>query len=296
MKHKLLFKDYLKTFMLLAFFAFGQLGFGQVTLPHYEGLNYTAPGNLQTQTGWTLLNSGDNLVITSGNLNYSGLPLPTGNKLVFDAAGIDTAKLFTQQTSGTVYYSFLLNVTSLGSLSTGGGYFTSLNEGTTTNFGATVWTRSDGSGYDIGINPRTTAGNTVWTSGTTSLNTTILVVISYQIVSGSANDIVKLWINPDLGGSEPAATLSATNTGTDLLNLNRILIRQDSSSATPFIEMDELRIGTSWADVTPFDGKIWNGSTNNNFFEALNWTPNIIPTSSDNVLINTVTPNAPILD
>jgi hypothetical protein len=261
MKHKLLFKNYLKTFFLLAFFAVGNFTFGQATLPHYDGLNYTAPGNLQTQTGWTVLNSGDNLAITSGNLNYTGLSTSIGNKVTFDGAGIDTAKLFTQQTSGTVYYSFLMNVTSLGSLNTTtGGYFTSLNEGTGTNFGATVWTRSDGSGYNIGINPRTTAGNTVWSSGTTSINQTILVVISYQIISGLANDIVKLWINPNLGGTEPLATLTTVNSGTDLVNLNRILIRQDSATATPFIEMDELRIGTTWADVTPFDGVIWNGT------------------------------------
>lgn len=225
--------------------------FGQAALPHLDPINYTVGISLQSQSGWTTLNSGDDLLITSGSLSYSGLAASTGNKVTFDGAGIDAAKLFTQQTSGTVYYSFLLNVSSLGSLATTGGYLTGLNEGTTTNFGATVWTRKNGSGYDIGINPRTTAGNTVWTSSAQTVGTTVLVVISYQIVSGAANDVVKLWINPTPGGTEPAATLSATNTGTDLLNLNRILIRQDAAATTPFVEMDELRIGTTWASVTP---------------------------------------------
>lgn len=241
-----------KIYFLLAMLCTVGGVWGQVTLPHLEPVNYATGGvGLQAQAGWTLLNSGDDLVISAGSLSYPGLPASTGNKVIFDAAGIDAAKAFTQQTSGTVYYSFLLNVTALGSLGTTGGYFTSLNEGTGTNFGATVWLRSDGAGYDIGINPRTTAANTVWSTGTTAINTTVMVVISYQIVSGTTNDVVKMWINPALGGAEPATTLTATNTGTDLLNLNRILIRQDNTGGTPFVQMDEMRIGTAWADVTP---------------------------------------------
>jgi uncharacterized repeat protein (TIGR02543 family) len=243
MKLKLLFVT------IALFVGFGS--YGQATLPHFDPINFTVGQGLQTQTGWTSLNSGDDLLITSGNLSYIGLVASTGNKVTFDGAGIDAAKLFTQQTTGTVYYSFLMNLTALGSLNTTGGYFTVLNEGTSTNYGSTVWLRADGAGYDIGINPRTTVANTVWSAGTTAINATILVVVSYQIVSGPTNDAVKLWINPTLGGTEPTATLTATNGGTDLANINRILLRQDSATATPFIEMDELRVGTTWASVTP---------------------------------------------
>ncbi len=245
----------MKKIYILGLMVFGSLGvWGQVALPHLDPINYTIGQGLQTQTGWTILNTGDDLLISGGSLTYGGLPTPTGNKVTFDAAGIDAAKLFTQQTTGKVYYSFLLNVTALGSLNTTGGYFTGLNEGTSTIFGATVWSRSDGIGYDIGLNPRTTAANTVWTTGTTAINTTLLVVISYEIVAGTINDVVNLWINPALGVVEPPVTLTATNTLTDLLNLNRILVRQDAATTTPFIQMDELRIGTTWAQVTPLAG------------------------------------------
>lgn len=225
--------------------------YGQVSLPHLDPVNYTVGQGLQTQPGWTTINTGDDLLIASGSLAYSGLEASTGNKITFSGAGIDAAKSFIQQTSGTVYYSFILNVTSLGSLNLAGGYFTGFTESANTSFGATVWTRLDGAGYDIGINPRTTPANTVWSSGTTAINNIVFIVVSYQIVAGSGNDVVRLWLNPTPGSSEPAATLSATNTGTDLGNLNRILIRQDDASATPSIEMDELRIGTTWASVTP---------------------------------------------
>jgi hypothetical protein len=242
----------LQTLILSFFFLIGFRGVGQVTLPHLDAINYTSGQALQNQTGWTVLNTGDDIAITSGNLSYSGLAASSGNKFSFDGAGIDAAKQFTQQTSGTVYYSFLMNVSNLGLLNTTGTYFTGLNEGTSTNFGATVWTRKNStSGYDIGINPRTTAANTVWTTAQAT-SSTVMVVVSYQIISGTGNDVVKLWINPTPGGAEPTPTLSATNTsGTDLANLNRIFIRQDAATTTPFIDMDELRIGTTWASVTP---------------------------------------------
>jgi hypothetical protein len=249
------------------------ISYGQVTLPHHDPLNYTVGQGLQSQTNWTTLNSGDDLAIASGNLSYSGLPTSTGNKVVFSGTGIDAAKLFTQKTSGTVYYSFILNVTSLGSLNTSGGYFTAFNEGTSANYGGTVWLRQDGSGFDIGINPRTTAANTVWSTGTQNIDTNILVVISYEIVASTTNDVVRLWINPSLGGSQPSATLSATNSIVDLINLNRILIRQDGTTATPSIEMDELRIGTTWASVTPttstWDGSEWTNGAPNSSLDAI---------------------------
>jgi hypothetical protein len=52
-----------------------------------------------------------------------------------------------------------------------------------------------------------------------------LVVVSYDLVSGLANDIVQLWVNPtSLGGTEPAASATVTNptTGTDLTSVGRI--------------------------------------------------------------------------
>jgi hypothetical protein len=225
---------------------------GQATLPHLEPMNYTAAATLQTQTGWTAVNTtGDDIVVASGSLSYSGLPASTGNKVTYAGAGIDAAKLFTQQTSGTVYASFIINVAALGSMNATGGYTLALNEGTGTSYGATVWLRTDGTGFDIGVNPRTTATNTQWSTGTQTVGTPLFVVISYQIVSGTANDVVKMWINPALGGSEPTATLSATNGLTDLANVNRFFIRQDAPASTPSVELDEVRIATSWASVTP---------------------------------------------
>ena len=227
-----------------------------VALPHTDPFLQDAGTFLvstnQTAEGWSNLNTGDGITIGTNSLTYPNLPASTGNKIAFDAAGMDAAKMFTRQTNGTVYWSFLLNIPSLGSLNTTGGYIAGFTEGTSSTFGANVWVRQDGTGYDLGINPRTTAANTQWTTGTSSTNTTLFVVISYELVSGAGNDVVKIWINPALDGTLPTPTLTATNTGgTDLSDLSRIFLRQDGASATPFVEMDEFRISTSWADVAP---------------------------------------------
>ena len=236
----------------------GAAASAQVTLPNYEPFNFTAGTFLvstnQTASNWANLNTGDPINIASGNLSFNGLAASAGNKISFDGTGMDAVKTFTQQTTGTVYCSFILNVTSLGTLNTTGGYFFGLNEGTGTSYGATIWAKANGTGYDLGINPRTTVANTAWTTsaGAKPINTPILVVVSYSIVSGTGNDVVKMWINPNPGSTEPTANYIVTNTGgTDLANLNRVLVRQDSATTTPFIEIDEMRIGATWADVTP---------------------------------------------
>ncbi len=242
----------------------------------YEPFDYPEGEALQAQLNWNAVNSGDDILISSGNLTYNGLQASAGNKVSFAGAGMDAFRTFVNQTSNIVYYSFIMNVTDLNQLNATGGYFTGLAS-SSSSFGATVWTGLDGEGYLIGVNPRTTAANTVWVASTQTIGNAVLVVVSYEFVEGTGNDVVNIWVNPaaaSLGAAiPPAATATATNTdGTDLGSISQFFIRQDSDSETPFIDMDECRVGTSWADVTPAGsaGKtlnlkayiegFWNGS------------------------------------
>jgi hypothetical protein len=243
----------MKKLYTLSFILLATLSFGQVTLPHYDGFNYTVGQGLQTQSGWTVLNTGDDLAIASGNLSYTGLPASTGNKVAFGGAGIDASKSFTSQTANTVYYSLLLNVTDLSAVtSTTGGYCAGFIQGISTSFGATLWLKKiDATTFNIGVNSRTTAANTAFSATNYSVNQTYLVVISYTFNAVAADDVVKIWVNPTLGGAEPAAMASATNTGgTDLTSISQILVRQGSATDTPTVDIDELRIALTWADVT----------------------------------------------
>jgi len=225
----------------------------------YEPFDYTVGTALQGQGGWTALNTGDDLLIATGNLSYPDLAPSTGNKLSFAGSGIDAYNEFNASgiTSGKVYYSFILKVTDLTAATEAlGGYFIGFAYDNT-NFGATVWTkRVDDNSYLIGINSRTNTSATKFTTDSYSKDAEVFIVVSYEVVDGTGNDVAKIWINPasqDFGAaSEPASTLSITNTdGTDLTSVKRIFIRQDSNTETPGIELDELRVGDTWAQVTP---------------------------------------------
>jgi len=245
-----------KMILVLAFAFLSTAGWAQVALPHYEAFNYPVGKTLQLQAGWSGLNTGDSIFIASGNLSYTGLKESTGNKITFGGLGNDVFKTMTTQTANKVYYSFIMKVTNLGALNAVGGYFTGFGE-TTTTFGATIWTGLDGTGYKIGINPRTsTTANMAWVSGTQALNSSIFVVACYEFVAGTGNDVASIWVNPapsTFGSATvPAASASAANAGgTDLASIVQFFIRQDSDTETPTLEMDEFRVGTTWAEVTP---------------------------------------------
>ncbi len=220
-----------------------------------EQFNYTdhATNGLALQSNlWNKVNTGDSILITNGSLSYPGVT-PAGNKVAFGSTGTDYWRAFTSQTTGTVYYSFLLNVTSLGSLDGTGGYVTTfIQDASTTTFGSTVWLRLDGSGYNIGVSKRTTVANVVWSGTTMDINTTYFIVVSYQFNSGTTtDDVSSLWINPALGqGSAPAADLTSTSADTDLTSVARVLLRQDSAAETPDLEMDEITIAIDWPTAT----------------------------------------------
>jgi hypothetical protein len=154
-----------------------------------------------------------------------------------------------------VYYSFILNVSSLGSLTTAGGYFTSIAQAaSTTSYGTAIWTRLSTTAGKFNIGVSTRSNSTVsWLTADLDPGTSYFVVCAYDIISGTANDVARLWLNTTaIGGIEPAPDITAAP-GTDLSSagIDKILLRQDNSNTTPFIIMDELRVGTAWANVTP---------------------------------------------
>ncbi len=243
--------------LLLVFFVHNQKGFGQLLT---EPFNYTphATNGLSVQSAgvWKIINSGDSILVAAGNLTHPSLPLLTssGNSVTYGYAGTDYYTTFTSQTSGTVYYSFLLNVTTLGTLAASpGGYTIGLIDGTTSSFVARCFLRASGANYNVGISAGSVIGNLNWATNTLVVGTTYLVVVSHQLVAGTSNDVSKVWIDPTIGGAEPAFNATSTNlTGSDLASIQRIFLRQSSTTETPqTLIIDEIRVGTTWSSVTP---------------------------------------------
>jgi hypothetical protein len=221
-------------------------------LPLYEGFDYTVGENLDDQTNWTGFYSGDHVLIGGPDgLTYTNLGggSQTGNHISFDGSGIDNKIEFTGVSSGEVYASFIFNITDQSSITdlTDGGYFAALAEGDS-SFDTRIWVHPNtdpvGTTYEISI---TNASSNAVFAGTYNVGDNVFVVLSYEPGVGT----VKGWVNPtSLGGTEPTPDFSETDSS-PASTITRFIIRQDSSGETPSILFDELRIGTSYSDVTP---------------------------------------------
>ena len=213
------------------------------TLPTTESFSYTAAVNLGDQGAWTNYFTGDEILIESGNLSYSGLA-GTGNSISFDGGGKDPVLNFTPTSSGTLYASFMLKVSALDA-SAVNGYFGVLrnNNG---DYISRLWiSPTSATSYRIGISSGGTLTQIHAPTTDYALNETIFVVFNYDL----DNNSVSAWINK---GNTTAPTADITEASTFTSNtLNQFLIRQDSATETPSIVMDELRIGATWTDVVP---------------------------------------------
>lgn len=216
----------------------------------YDGFDYTDGSNLGGQGTWVNVASGDEVVVGGSSLSVPGLQAPTGRSVSFSGGGFDPHNVFTPVTSGTIYFSFAMQVTGLGSLDQViGGYFAGFGANST-NFSTTVWTRATaGGGFNIGLQNSTSTTGIQW-SDEYALNATLFIVGSFNIDT----DVASLWVNPSstsFGAVEaPSVTFSAA-AGTTRTSLDRFFLRQDSASETPDMIVDEIRVGTSWASVTP---------------------------------------------
>jgi hypothetical protein len=224
------------------------------TLPYAEPFNYAEASNLSQSQRWSnITTSGDEVIVAGGTMAaYPGLT-STNGFVIFGGAGNDISTSFTPQTTGTVYYSFILNVGSMALVTdVNGGYFATLASNSTT-FGATLWTKKvDDGTYNLGIEVRTAnAASTTWTAASYATGQTYFVVVGYTFGPDASDDTVNLWVNPALNtNTPPAATITDTHTGTDLAAVSNFVLRQDSTTETPDVQVDELRIATEWAYVT----------------------------------------------
>ncbi len=256
------------TVMLAAIFLFTATMFGQnrattngarqpsrVAAPSslvVENFDYPAATAL-TSAGWTAHSAGGTnpLTVTEPGLTYSGWP-SAGNAVSMTTSGEDAHRTFPVQTSGSVYAGILVNL-SEASLDATGGYFFHLGPSPIgTTFRGRIFVRKDAmNNVSFGFTKASTStpADIVYTPFTYALNTTYLMIVKYTIVDGATNDTASLFINPALGGAEPAATLVATDIGASDINPGAFALRQGSVATSPTARVDGIRIAKSWADL-----------------------------------------------
>jgi hypothetical protein len=217
-----------------------------------EDFSYAA-GQLITANGWTAHSgAGTNAIaVTAPGLTYAGHPgSGIGNAVTMTTSGEDDNKAFTAITSGSAYFSFLVNV----SAAQTGDYFIGTLQSTTV-FPIRVYVKSDGgTGFNFGISKSNSTP--VYETTSRTFGTTYFVVANYVYnTANTTDDVLNLWINPPLGGTEPTGTLAnVTGTSADNTSNSAIYLRQGTAASASTQQVDAILAGTTWAQVTPTSG------------------------------------------
>jgi hypothetical protein len=207
------------------------------TLPYTEHFNYTVGNSLGAEQMWTNVNAGDNVLAVAGNLVYTGIT-PSGNSVSFSGAGIETFSPFTTTTSGTVYYSFLMNITDMANVTTDltETYFAGLTDNAKSYMGR-LFVKKNGTQYQLGFDSESTTTN--YDATLRAVGDVVLVVMGYDFTANK----LSAWFNPDLTTFTAATPATLTNTpAVAIANLGGFILRQEDTAKTPTITIDELNI------------------------------------------------------
>jgi len=244
--------------------------------PFTEPFNYPVGSVLSNQVSpdfmtWTDVGtSSAGPVVTNGagNLDVPGLAPSTGNSIRFGGAGKSARLSFLTghaATTGTIYFSFALNVLDLtGAAATTGGFIAGFNNsiGTQGNqpsvIAPRVYIRTSGAGFNFGV-AKNADNTTTWDTTVYTINQTNFIVGSYTFntVGDTTDDFCKMWINPapaSFGAASPPIPTVTALTGSDITanSIASFVFFQRAGTPEPAVMIaDELRIDTAWAGVTP---------------------------------------------
>ena len=236
----------------------------------YEPFDYMAGEDLYGQTnsssGFVWIKGShtqddSNTVVEASSLSLPGLRASSGNCIrLYDYGREATLPFGSTVTNGTVFYSALIKVDDPSTFQFGLSIVGAL--ASETNFpGSTggyvsaglVVAGSNGT-YQVGtFKTNWTSSDFEYDSQLFTSNDTVLVVAAYTFHGGSeSNDVVRLWVQPSVAtfGAPlaPAASVTITN-GLDQPDFESFAVLRNYGSV--LMRMDEVRVGTTWADVTP---------------------------------------------
>lgn len=264
----------------------------QSSLPFHEPFPDSYPDGTQlgagvTATIWNVgqgAGSGSATVSSAAALSYSGLATGGGRGLLQPQGGTarNRGAAFTPQSLGagnaTVYASFLLQPKTTPSSTRLIAYLRSDTSSGTPSAGVFINTSRQ-----LQVSRNSTSSLSAATPAL-DLDTTYFVVLRYKWNSGSGDDEVALWLNPTPGGSEPAPTISTTSGGSDVSTIASFFIAVPSSSTASTNWVDEIRVGLTWADVTPPAGctsaSITTGPTNQTAYVGQTATFHVVATGT----------------
>lgn len=204
---------------------------------------------LLSDHGWNVHHAGgatpNPIKVVSPGLSFTDyLSSNIGNAAGINNTGQDIHKSFTQQTEGSVYAAFLVNVTAPVN-----GYFLHLGPTTIdgTDFRGRVWIDGTVSPFKFGLSKHNDAAQ--YSSNTYNASTTYLLVLKYSIIEGANNDLVSLYVFDTFPSSEPGTPTVGPINATDYTDINPNSIGLRQFLADQRIAVDGIRVAKTWAEA-----------------------------------------------
>lgn len=223
-----------------------------------EGFGYPTNTALGANAPWTGSGTSTGLRIVSGNLSLTNLQaaVTNGNRLrIGGGTGGQGRRTFSptpilNQATNAIYVSFLLNCSVLPTNSSP--FIAALLSGSAGSPNQPddpldLYFTNAPNGFKFVISHN---GNDPLTGpDILTRNATHLIVLKYQF-GGPGR--CSLYIDPPTGGTnEPPYNLITINEGVDTADLQAIVFAAPGTASEGIWQIDTLRIGTSWSDVTP---------------------------------------------
>ena len=225
--------------------------------------SYAAGSALTGQNNWITVSGG-----TTNSINaiapgtpaiaYPNYPTSgTGKEVSLTTSGQDIAHPFAAQTTGTIYYSVLVN---LSGAQTPGDYFIHVGEPASTSiFFARTFAKYDGTNVFFGVQNASNAQGstdpagvpTYQTTSTYTTGTTYLLVVKFNI----ATTATSLIVNPSLTSEPTTGWITSTPStaggagGTNVptaAGIGEINLRQGTAANAPTLRLDGIRVATSY--------------------------------------------------
>jgi hypothetical protein len=225
----------------------------------FDYWNIGSPVSSNMPANWTYNgNPPNDLSVVSGNLAYAGLAVSVGNSVTNGGFGLGVRRLFgSNVNSGVLYFSalFRMNNPGYGTWNGAASQVGALTANDNTSFRLAVMVRSNTpSGYVIGVQKGGTGATATFDGTQRHAGDTIFLVGKYDFTVSP--DAASLWINPAPStfgaNTEPTTGFITATTGTDDLIIDRFNFRQNTAASVPAaMQWDELRVGLTWASVTP---------------------------------------------
>jgi len=239
------------SFVLFAFFINCNL-FSQILLD--ENFDYPV-GDSLVQHGWVWFsgNAFPILVVAPG-LTFPTYPLSgIGHATRVRNYGNDNYKAFsTADSTGDLYVSFMVKIDSAST----GDYFLALLPNTSTTFYCgRVYAKDSAGMIAFGLSKfATSQGPLAYSPAVYQYATTYLLVLKYEFRPGTMDDTASLYVfSSNLPAAEPSAPTVGpmiNTSGNDPANLGRVALRQGTSSSSPTLNLDGIRVATSWGQLT----------------------------------------------